>query len=319
MAPAVAVLLSGSFRTLLDCNSSLVAHVHLANPSLRFHTFAFLTVADDAERRAAERLVRHAFPCVRALRVELDADVGAAVARELPPVAALPKGRGTARGKALNIVKMFRGIWAAHRLLRGAAREPPRGECAAGGGGEGEGGAYRLVLRVRPDLCFCKPLDLSAPASAVLAQCDPHTWYLPWWSSKLEWAFDQLALGSAEAMALYASAYRSTLTQMVTNRRELYPEAVMWEHLHSVTDQAKLKMLHGFHATLARPRASGNPYHDDPFGKVRIDAAPSAVFVPRSPTNSCIAEARSLRTLGSRAQGKPHGRRVRALRLREKR
>ena len=159
----VAVLLSGSFRTLLDCNHTLVTQIFQSNPSLNFHIFAALTIDEETERREAERAALESYPCVAAVKVEIDADVTAAVRREVPGVDKLPKGFGTAHGKALNIVKMFRGIWMAQRLLRNPGRTEQLG-CAPLPKSKA---GYDLVLRVRPDLCFCKPLDLSAVVAAL--------------------------------------------------------------------------------------------------------------------------------------------------------
>mmetsp|Transcript_3407 Transcript_3407/g.8807 ORF Transcript_3407/g.8807 Transcript_3407/m.8807 type:complete len:132 (-) Transcript_3407:102-497(-) len=110
-------------------------------------------------------------------------------------------------------------------------------------------------------------------------------------------------------MAAYAAAYRTTLRTMVANGRELYPEAAMWEHLASVGGEARMRPLHGFHASLARPRPSGHPFYDDPFGKLRTDISQTVdaarlASVPRPPTNACIANVRQTREAGGRARSK---------------
>ena len=170
----VAVLLSGSFRTLLDCNHTLVTQIFQANPAHHFHIFAALTIDQEAERQQAERAAFDSYPCVAAVKVEIDADVTAAVRREVSGIDALPKGVGTAHGKAFNIVKMFRGIWTAQRLLR----TPARAEQPGCGALPKSKAGYDMVLRVRPDLCFCKPLDLNAVAASVLAP-GSRVWYVP--------------------------------------------------------------------------------------------------------------------------------------------
>ena len=138
------------------------------------------------------------------------------------------------------------------------------------------------------------------------SQCVARHRYLPWWSGQLQWAFDQLAVGSAEAMAAYASGYRTTVKSMVGSGRELYPEvcdlalsrsrvadslllrpvqAVMWEHLASVGGEPNMRSLHGFHASLARPRPSGHPFFDDPFGKASAQRhSPSRHATPHHAT-----------------------------------
>ena len=158
------------------------------------------------------------------------------------------------------------------------------------------GARYALVLRLRPDLCFCGPLDLLP----VLRS--PSSFWLPWAAPQAGLAFDQIAVGSASAMALYASAYRASVVDEVeADRRELYPEAVMWRHLKrhggvsASTDAAMavrpavarqaarghlavaevwrsgIAHLAGFRASLARHRADGSPHYDDPYGKLRQD------------------------------------------------
>lgn len=247
----VAVVISGAFRTLLGCNSSLVAQVFDAHPAWHFSVFAALTVESamgEAERARARAAVVESYPCVAAVALSPNAEVSAALRRELPALDAVPRGRGTARGKAHNIVKMFRGIAAAHGLLSG-----PRGtELALPAGCAPRPAKFDLVLRVRPDLCFCEPLRLE-PALRSPA------WHLPWWSSEARWAFDQLAVGSEAAMADYSNAYAATVRRLVAQGRELYPEAVMWAHLHSVGGEGKMRRLRGFHASLARARAPATP------------------------------------------------------------
>ena len=51
--PHAAIVLSGAYRTLPDCNASIVQHVIRANPDIKFHVYAHLTtetasVADHA-------------------------------------------------------------------------------------------------------------------------------------------------------------------------------------------------------------------------------------------------------------------------------
>lgn len=308
---SVAVLLSGSFRTLLDCNSTLVSNVFGANPSWDFHVYAALTVNDESERPAAEKAARESYPCVAAFKVEIDTDTSAAVKRDVPGIELLPRGRGTAHGKAFNIIKMFRGIWVAHRQLRSESRAA----CASGVRMAAGRPAYDLVLRVRPDLCFCKPLDLTL---VLQSNKEAVTWFVPWWSTELAWAFDQIAVGTMGSMSAYSSAYRTTVRTLVSKKIELYPEAVMWEHLRTHGGAEQLRPLRGFHATLARPRASGHAFHDDPFGKLRQDAAGTRTIIPRPPANACIATVKAMKAVGRRHRGKGEGRRRRARMLAER-
>lgn len=176
MAVHVAVLLSGSFRTLLDCNGTLVQQLHRANPNVHFHTFLALTINKESDRPLAEQAAVESYPCVAAVRVDADSEVTEAVRREMPDVDSLPKGRGTARGKALNIIKMFRGIWTASRLMRGKVpHNPMQLGCIPLPKSKSR---YDMVLRVRPDLCFCKPLDLHGPISAIMNNKTSHDWYV---------------------------------------------------------------------------------------------------------------------------------------------
>ena len=66
--PRVAMLLSGAYRTLTDCNDTIAHHVIAANPWARFEVFAALTAdaSSDAERQRMEAAVRFAGACVAA-------------------------------------------------------------------------------------------------------------------------------------------------------------------------------------------------------------------------------------------------------------
>ena len=283
----VAVLLSGAYRTLTDCNDTIARHVISANPWARFDVYAALTAdhADEAERKRMEAAVRFSGACIAAVRIEGNGAVSAAVKRDTPSIDALPKGVGTAHGKAGNIVKMFRGIGRAWQLLEehveqreaGCNGTPPntrtRGfkhltAAAAAAAVARVSSSYELVLRVRPDICFCAPLDLR-PA---LAQ--PGNYWLPWAAPGAGLAFDQIAAGSAAMISLYASAYHaSVIGEVNTDKRELYPEAVMWRHLerHGGAVAGRIARMGGFRASLARHRADGTPHYDDPFGKLKQD------------------------------------------------
>ena len=124
--PRVAIVLSGAYRTLTDCNASVVQHVIHANPSVRFDVFAHLTTeaVSKHEHEQAERNVWQTFPCVAGVLFETNGAVSTDVRADLPTIDQLPRGRGTARGKAMNIVKMFRGIAMAQRLLEGGGASP---------------------------------------------------------------------------------------------------------------------------------------------------------------------------------------------------
>lgn len=279
----IAVILSGAYRTLTDCNDTIAKHVIDANPWARFEVFAALTAdpATDIERRRMEQAVQFGRACIAAVSVESNSDVSAAVRRDAPLLDSLPAGRGTARGKAANIVKMFRGIGRAWQLLEAhtaqrdracgnesvdAALSPPLSAAALSA--RRIAARYDLVLRLRPDLCFCGALDLSQAL-----QRPGHFW-LPWVSSDARLAFDQLGAGSAAMMSVYASAYHATAVGDVAARRDLYPEEVMWRHLATHGDAAaagRVARLDGFRASLARHRADGTERYDDPYGKLRQD------------------------------------------------
>ena len=263
--PNVAIVLSGAYRTLPDCNASVVTHVINSNPSMKFHVYAHLTTESlsQAEHEKAERAVWATFPCVAGVLFETNSAVSAAVRKDLPAIDQLPRGSGTARGKAMNIVKMFRGIGKAQQLLEAGSTR----SCAASTSFR----QYDLVLRLRPDLCFCGPLEL-AP---LVGSAGRHLW-LPWWSSKVEWAFDQIAIGVPLAMREYASAYETTVKRLVSEQRELYPEAVMMSHLKTLgPPDRKLRALRSFRASLARGQPS---FHlIDPYTKLKQDLAPSGI------------------------------------------
>ena len=308
--PSVAIVLSGAYRTLPDCNASIVEHVIRANPQVKFDVFAHLTTegASKAEHQQAERAAWSTFPCVANVLFESNAAVTAEVRADIVGTDSLPRGRGTARGKAMNIIKMFRGIEIAQRLLdRGGSG----GAAVAGNARRGIGCAtpskadgstplrardYDLVLRLRPDLCFCGALDL-AP---MLARPAHHLW-LPWWSERVGWAFDQIAVGAPATMRAYARAYGTTVRRLVAERRELYPEAVMWAHLQTLGPSARhLRPLRNFRASLARKQPT---FHlEDPYSKLKQDLAVVAPAAEPTPLWAC-APTPSPRTSGGSGGG----------------
>ena len=305
-----AIVISGAYRTLPDCNTSIVRHVIDANPEVKFHVYAHLTTetASGEEHSVLEHSVWSSFPCVVGAALEANADVSAGVRAEVPGVDGLPRGRGTAQGKAMNIVKMFRGISIAQQLLQAGGRHAVRGKsweelkraagqggdsrCPSSGGGPPHApkGGYDLVIRLRPDLCFCGPLDLKP----MLARAGSAHLWLPWWSSKVSskvgWAFDQIAVGSPHVMAAYASAYETTVPKLVAAREELYPEAVMWAHLTTLGPHARLlRQMRSFPASLAR--SSPRLHFVDPYSKIKQDmAVVRPADVAGLPAYSCHAD-----------------------------
>lgn len=273
----VAVIISGAYRTLTDCNGSIAHHIFDANPSVEFDVYAYLTtdVADKGKQRMMERAVRFGRACVAAVRIESNAAVTSAVHRDMPHSGRVPFGRGTAHGKAGNIIKMFRGIALAWKLLdeHVATQRMEGGNCNRTARNPGPeimpvANTYRLVLRLRPDLCFCGPLDLQPALDR------PGEWWLPWASPSNSLAFDQIAVGSPAMMSVYASAYGTTVRGLVAAATELYPEQVMWRHLaeHGGSARGRIATLSGFSASLARGhRTDGIPHLEDPFGKLRAD------------------------------------------------
>ena len=121
------------------------------------------------------------------------------------------------------------------------------------------GARYDLVLRLRPDLCFCGPLDLRP------ALRSPGSYWLPWAAPKAGLAFDQIAIGNPSVMALYASAYHASVAQEVeVDRRELYPEAVMWRHLERRGGVSASTAITRAGKGAAGQAAAGRPSHTSP-------------------------------------------------------
>jgi hypothetical protein len=100
-----AIVISVANRTLPDCNGSIVEHVIRANPQYHFHVYLGLTTesTNEAEHKLAGDAVWSSFPCVVGAALETNAAVSASVRAEVPGVDQLPRGRGTARGKAMNV------------------------------------------------------------------------------------------------------------------------------------------------------------------------------------------------------------------------
>ena len=132
--------------------------------------------------------------------------------------------------------------------------------------------SHDLVLRLRPDLCFCGALDLAPMLKLRTHHPSREYVWLPWWSPRPGWAFDQIAAGSEAAMKAYATGYQRTVRRLVDARSELYPEAVMWEHLTTAgSPRLTPRPIRGFRASLARERPSANLI--DPFTKIKEDLA----------------------------------------------
>ena len=59
-APRIAIILSGAYRTLTDCNDTIAKYVIDANPAAQFEVFASLTadVTNEADQKRMEAAVR---------------------------------------------------------------------------------------------------------------------------------------------------------------------------------------------------------------------------------------------------------------------
>lgn len=269
--PTVAVVVSGAMRTLPECRQTVVKHIVEANPSMEFHFYVYLTVDTEAEVLGAQQLVSQAYPNVKSVLVLNGKQTSKAVRKALPGLDRLPPGSGTARGKAHNIAKMLLGISLAERL-RSLPSPPVFRRQLPEAGVAGAAPAHSLVLRLRPDLCFCRPLHLSP----LLRTAAVH---LPWSAPGM--AFDQIAVGPPALMAEYAAAFAATLPRDVRAGRELYPERALGSHLAAAA--VPLRQLRGFHASLARGGGHGGRVSfEDPYGKLKLDL-PNTSF----PAHAC--------------------------------
>ena len=170
--PKVAVLLSGALRTLDWCTESLRTNLVEANPAMTFDFFAYLTADDGVDRAAMERSVdaslRNVSSTEPKVRLVTESEALAAVMQALmPDMQKMPAGRGTATGKSSNIIQMFYGIAGAATLLsETTGGDGPKSKLQSCNGAEGGAetiavaAKYDLILRTRPDLCLCEPLDL---------------------------------------------------------------------------------------------------------------------------------------------------------------
>ena len=249
----VAVLLSGALRTLDWCTESLRTNLVDANPGMTFDFFAYLTADDGVDRGAMERSVdaslRNVSGTEPKVRVVTESEALAAVMQALmPSMQKLPAGRGTATGKGRNIIQMFYGIAGAATLLsETAGGDGPKSKLQTCDGADGGAEAtaitakYDLILRTRPDLCLCKPLDLhqvrlvaASPPPSRMAH-SAHTagkkWqvhedtatavHVPWfnlWEERsppaCNYAFDQIALGRVAPMMRYVNGFANVCEQV---------------------------------------------------------------------------------------------------------
>lgn len=274
--PVVAVVVSGAMRTLPECQPTIKKYILDANPSMDFHFYVYVTVDEDEEVANAQQLVSAAFPVVKSVLVLSGKQISRAVKRALPGLDSIPPGRGTARGKAGNIAKMLLGITLAERLRELPSppvvrhHMPPARNLSASMIAQ-----HDLVLRLRPDLCFCRPLNL-APLLGSRAV------HVPWRAPGM--AFDQIAAGPPDLMARYTGAFDSTLPKDVALRRELYPERALGRHLEH--ERLPLRTLRGFHASLGRGGMGRPVSYADPYGKLKLDL-PNVSF----PAHACERKA----------------------------
>ena len=250
----VAVLLSGALRTLDWCTESLRTNLVEANPGMTFDFFAYLTADDGVDRGAMERSVdaslRNVSGTEPKVRVVTESEALAAVMQALmPSMQKLPAGRGTATGKGRNIIQMFYGIAGAATLLsETAGGDGPKSKLQTCDGADGGAEAtaitakYDLILRTRPDLCLCKPLDLHQVRLVVASPPPPHArrtalhtagkkWqvhedtatavHVPWfnlWEERsppaCNYAFDQIALGRVAPMMRYVNGFANVCEQV---------------------------------------------------------------------------------------------------------
>jgi hypothetical protein len=183
------------------------------------------------------------------VRVVTESEALAAVMQALmPSMQKLPAGRGTATGKGRNIIQMFYGIAGAATLLsETAGGDGPKSKLQTCDGADGGAEAtaitakYDLILRTRPDLCLCKPLDLhqvrlvaASPLPSRMAH-SAHTagkkWqvhedtatavHVPWfnlWEERsppaCNYAFDQIALGRVAPMMRYVNGFANVCEQV---------------------------------------------------------------------------------------------------------
>lgn len=101
----------------------------------------------------------------------------------------------------------------------------------------------------------------------------------------------------------YAAAYTTTVKRLVRERRELYPEAVLWAHLQSLGPPSRLlRVLRGFRASLARKQPS---FHlEDPYTKIRQDLhAMGTLSREQLPAYECAAASAGAAAGGASAKG----------------
>ena len=183
----VAVLLSGAMRTLDWCAKDMHKQLVAANPEATFEFFAHLTADDDVDRVATQQSVEASLRNVSGnepkVRVVTESEVLAMVEQSLPMMEKAPMGKGTAKGKAPNIIQMFHGIAGAASLMYesidSALMWQPQNcsnpievpEAIAL-----KLSKYDLIMRIRPDLCLCGPLQLDEVQHLLPqpAQPNPH-------------------------------------------------------------------------------------------------------------------------------------------------
>eukprot|EP00746_Dinoflagellata_sp_MGD_P166169 gnl/MRDRNA2_/MRDRNA2_95886_c0_seq1.p1 gnl/MRDRNA2_/MRDRNA2_95886_c0~~gnl/MRDRNA2_/MRDRNA2_95886_c0_seq1.p1 ORF type:complete len:304 (-),score=57.59 gnl/MRDRNA2_/MRDRNA2_95886_c0_seq1:104-1015(-) len=241
----VAVLFSGALRTLDACKSSFIDYVIQANPKLSFDTYAFFSVDSESEVRSAEKLVQDSLPNLKKVKIEDDNFITKQVIEMFPGIHNVPAGNTTQRGKAINVAKQLRGFKEVASMVNFDS--------------------YDLIVRIRPDLCFCQPLDL-------MQTLEEQAVYLPWHKleggAKSDLAFDQFAVGSPDAMRIYTRAHESMKVH-VSALEEIYPENVLGKHLQA--NKVSVRHLEGFSASLARGQPDGKVTMVDPFANLRKD------------------------------------------------
>ncbi|KAJ1444362.1 hypothetical protein M885DRAFT_627196 [Pelagophyceae sp. CCMP2097] len=266
-ARSVAVVASGGLRTFAHCNASVFDLLIKRNPRYTFDFYVYAVTAGPAPNRAGAAahkaaiageeaalaaLQAGAHPRLRRLAAISTSDARRTVLADVPGLADLPHGNGTARGKAVNVASMFRSMQVADALR--TADEAARGF------------VHAVVVRIRPDLRLCAAVDLSAAERVIAQHAD--TVLVPFATERL--VGDQFAIASAQAMVKYAKGFDALIRRgRLGERKALYPEHELWRHL--AQQHLSSVALPAFRASLVRQDARHRPLLEDAYGKLRAD------------------------------------------------
>ena len=131
---------------------------------------------------------------------------------------------------------------------------------------------FDAVVRIRPDLVLHDPIDLH-----TLNLSRRSVIFLPWFSSTMRLAFDQLAIGPPDAMRAYAKAYYNVpyLTESSALTLGFHPEHTLFMHLHDAS--VAIARMSPCRTSIARRTGADDIDKVDSFARLKAEFGSAAL------------------------------------------